>query len=252
MRDEILAQLARIEADEQVRVLFAVESGSRAWGFESANSDWDVRFVYVRRHEDYLRLDEFRDEIEESLPNDLDVVGWDLKKALKLMHKCNPSIMEWLATSDLYREDPSLTGQMRSLAEEYFQPVAARHHYWSMAQTNFERNLRGETVSLKKYLYVIRPILACRWLESQPGWPAVRFEELVEKCLHEEDVREAVDRLITFKKSAPESFTGPRDPVLHPWLGAEIERLRPQKGERTEYRSWDKLNEWFRQIVSER
>lgn len=250
MREEILSQLARIEAEEQVRVLFAVESGSRAWGFESANSDWDVRFVYVRRHEDYLRLDDFRNVIEQSLPNDLDVVGWDLQKALRLLHKCNPSIMEWLATGDLYREDKTLTSELRSLAAEYFQPVAARHHYWSMAQTNFERNLRGDTVSLKKYLYVIRPILACRWLESEPGWPAVRFEELVEKCLHEPKVREAVDRLIQSKKSAPESYAGPRDPVLHPWLATEMERLRPQKGERTEYLSWDRLNEWFRRVVS--
>lgn len=249
MRDEILSALAAVEKEEDCSILFAVESGSRAWGFESNNSDWDVRFVYVRRHDEYLSLTEPRDVIERSLPDDLDVVGWDVKKALKLIYKSNPSIMEWLTSTETYREDPVLAPQLRELAASYVRKGPAMHHYWSMAKTNFERNLQEESVSLKKYLYVIRPLLACRWVLARDTWPAIRFDELVSEFLTEANVREEVEKLVEFKKSAPESFMSAPNPVLHAWIRAELVRLEPSVDMRSPELPWEPLNEWFRSVV---
>lgn len=249
MRDEILGALEQIERDESCRVLFAVESGSRAWGFESTNSDWDVRFVYVRNRDAYLSLNEPRDVIEQNLPNDLDVVGWDLKKALKLIHKCNPSIMEWLNSPETYREDSVLMEELRALAKQYVQVVPAQHHYWSMASTNLEANFKKDRVSLKKYLYVIRPVLACRSLQQTEGWPSIVFDELVSEFLVEPDVRREVEALVAAKKQAEETEMGPKNPVIHRWLEQEIPKHKPAKGLVTEVLDWEPLDKWFRKVV---
>lgn len=94
MQRLIVDKLHEIEAEEGVRILLAVESGSRAWGFASPDSDYDVRFLYVRRAEDYLRLDAVRDVIERPIDDELDINGWDLQKALRLLYKSNPTLFE--------------------------------------------------------------------------------------------------------------------------------------------------------------
>ena len=103
MEDIIRKKLKEIEQKENVKIIMAVESGSRAWGFASPDSDYDVRFVYVRRPEDYLRLEKTKDVIEWQLDDVLDINGWDLKKALQLMHDSNPSIFEWCASPIVYQ-----------------------------------------------------------------------------------------------------------------------------------------------------
>lgn len=77
IEEVIQEKLREIELRENVKVLYAVESGSRAWGVASPDSDYDVRFIYVRNQKDYLRLDEVRDVIEWQLDEVLDINGWD-------------------------------------------------------------------------------------------------------------------------------------------------------------------------------
>ena len=250
MHDFIVTKLREIELSEDCRILFAVESGSRAWGFESTDSDWDVRFVYYRPAKDYLRLDPLRDVIEKTLENDLDVVGWDLTKALKLMHKCNPSIMEWLNTSLIYLEDTDLTNDLRALSKVYFTKTPALHHYGNMAKTNYAKHLQKELVSLKKYLYVIRPLLACRWLEQESGWPSIEFNTLVEKCLHEPEVLREIESLVAVKKSGKEFDLGPRNAILHAWIDRELSLLKPGDEEAMLRADLQPLNEWFIKVVS--
>ena len=110
MKETILSELEKIEEQYGVRVLHAVESGSRAWGFASPDSDYDVRFVYVRPAADYLRLDEPRDVIEWKTDEVLDINGWDLKKALLAFAKGNPNIMEWANSPIIYRKAPEWDG----------------------------------------------------------------------------------------------------------------------------------------------
>jgi predicted nucleotidyltransferase len=91
---------------EDVVVLLAVESGSRAWGFSSKDSDYDARFIYLRRPEAYLSIRAPRDVIERRIVDEVDVNGWDLRKALGLLMKSNPPLLEWLQCPIIYGLGP--------------------------------------------------------------------------------------------------------------------------------------------------
>ena len=137
------------------------QSGSRAWGFASRDSDYDVRFLYVHRQDWYLSVEDRRDVIELPISEDLDVSGWELRKALRLLRKSNPPLLEWLKSPIVYRYDPAFAAEFGALAAEFYSPRRCFAHYLHMAFGNWRDYLRGrESVSLKKYLYVFRPLLA--------------------------------------------------------------------------------------------
>ena len=119
MRGKIQEQIRRIEESENIKILLAVESGSRAWGFASPDSDYDVRFVYIRRPEDYLRLDAIRDVIELPIDDILDINGWDLQKTLRLLYKSNPTLFEWFSSPFVYQET-EFADKLRDLMMHYF------------------------------------------------------------------------------------------------------------------------------------
>ena len=170
LHQRVRNELARVESERQVRVLFACESGSRAWGFASRDSDYDVRFLYVHRRDWYLSVEDRRDVIEEPIADDLDVSGWELRKALRLLRKSNPPLLEWLKSPVVYRHDPVFAAEFGALATEFYSPRRCFAHYLHMAFGNWRDYLRDrEEVSLKKYLYVFRPLLACRWIERHLG-----------------------------------------------------------------------------------
>ena len=156
METRIRAKLSEIEAREQVRILHAVESGSRAWGFASPDSDYDVRFVYVREPEFYLRLNKTRDVIEWQLDDTLDINGWDLSKALQLLHKSNPTLFEWNSSPIVYHTTTEWE-KIAAIIERYFVAKSGLYHYLSTAKSNYREHLKGETVKYKKYFYVLRP-----------------------------------------------------------------------------------------------
>jgi uncharacterized protein len=220
------ALLDQVEHRHNVRVLFAVESGSRAWGFPSPDSDYDVRFVYVHRREWYLSVEDRRDVVEVT-DGDLDVSGWELRKALRLLRKSNPSLLEWLNSPLVYREDRSVTVDLRALASRYLSAERCFQHYFHLARGQWQKYLQGETVRLKKYLYVLRPVLACRWLEQGRGAVPVQFAALLDATLVEAPVREAVDALLRRKAVSREIAAELPDLVLHRFLEAELLRLQP-------------------------
>ena len=167
MEKIIVQKLHEIEEKEHVKILLAVESGSRAWGFASPDSDYDVRFLYVRTREDYLQLDPLRDVIEQPINDLLDINGWDLQKALRLMYKSNPTLFEWLKSPIIYMET-EFADEMRRVMSDYFSVRHSLYHYISMAEGNYKKYLRTEMVKSKKYFYVLRPLLAGQWiLESE-------------------------------------------------------------------------------------
>lgn len=232
-RRAVLEALAAIEREHDVRVLYACESGSRGWGFSSPDSDYDARFVYVHRQPWYLTVNERtgpgepqRDVIELPIEADLDVSGWDLRKALRLLSKSNPTLLEWLRSPVVYREDAAASADLRRLAEAFYSPVAAWHHYLSMARGNLRGYLRGEQVRTKKYLYVLRPVLACRWIECERGAPPMAFERLLERILPDGPVRAAVDALLERKRRSAEIDAGPRIAAISDYLEAELERMQ--------------------------
>ncbi len=220
------ALLDEVERNHHVRVLFAVESGSRAWGFASPDSDYDVRFVYVHQREWYLSVEDRRDVVEVT-EGDLDVSGWELRKALRLLRKSNPSLLEWLHSPVVYREDRRFAQELRALASQCLSTEKLFRHYFHLGRGHWQKYLQGDAVRLKKYLYVLRPVLACRWLEQGLGAVPVPFVELLAATLPEKSVRAAVDSLLARKALARESDTTAPDPVLHRFLETELQRLQP-------------------------
>jgi predicted nucleotidyltransferase len=223
MRAQILDCLRRLEADHDVKVLFACESGSRGWGFASPDSDYDVRFIYVNRLSWYLTVESGRDVIERPISGELDVNGWDLRKTLQLLRQSNPTLLEWLRSPIVYREEADTTAHLRALAEEGFSTARGYHHYVSMARKNFREHLRGEEVRYKKYLYVLRPLLAARWIRDGQGVPPMRFAALAEATLDDRALLHEINRLLKVKMRAGEAATSPRWRGIHDFIERELE-----------------------------
>ena len=173
----IKEKLHEIEQRENCRILLAVESGSRAWGFASPDSDYDVRFIYVRPRESYLRLNRVRDVIELPINGVLDINGWDVDKTLKLLHKSNPTVFEWFSSPIVY-QTTDFTEAFKPVMRRYFSSKSGLWHYLQMAEGNYREYLRGDMVKAKKYFYVLRPILACRWILEKGTPPPMLFSEL--------------------------------------------------------------------------
>ena len=237
MRATVLRSLSALEQKHRVRVLFACESGSRGWGFASPDSDYDVRFIYVNRLPWYLTVQTGRDVIEQPISGELDVNGWDLRKTLQLMSESNPTLLEWLRSPVVYRQDADWVARLRTLAEEGFSPVRGYHHYVSMARKNLRQHLYGELVRYKKYLYVLRPLLAARWIREGRGVPPMRIAELVSQTLSDRAVLDEVNALLAVKMRAGESATSPRWTGIHAFIETELAeamRFTPAQGARAD------------------
>ena len=143
---KIKAELSLIEEAESVAILYACESGSRAWGFESDDSDYDVRFIYLRPTRWYLTIQSKRDVIEKPIDDELDVCGWDVPKALELLRKSNPPLLEWLQSPIIYSEKSTFVERLRDLLDEYYSPMSCMYHYLHMAENNFREYLKDQEV----------------------------------------------------------------------------------------------------------
>jgi len=228
-RAAILATLADIERTHDVRVLLACESGSRGWGFSSPDSDYDARFIYMHRQPWYLSVNEAtgpgeaqRDVIELPIDDELDVSGWDLRKALRLVSKSNPTLIEWLRSPIIYQHDAEAVACLWEAAERFYSPLGTWWHYFNMARSNHRGYLRGETVRTKKYLYVLRPLLACQWIEHERTPPPMAFEDLLERLLPQGAVREAIDALLVVKRASAEVAAGPRIAAISDYIDASL------------------------------
>ena len=224
MFEEIKKELARLEERHDVKILYAVESGSRAWGFASTDSDWDVRYLYIHRLDWYLRIDENKkDTREEMLPNDLDLSGWELKKALRLFRKSNPPMLEWLRSPILYKEEYGTAESLRELSKKYFNPKSCMYHYLSMAKGNFKEFLQRDIVKTKKYFYVLRPILACDWIKNTNTFPPIEFQELVDSQVKDESIKREIEELLKRKIVGDELKKEPQNEILNKFLEEKID-----------------------------
>lgn len=218
-------------------------------GIASPDSDYDVRFIYVRNKEDYLKLEGIREVIEWKLDEVLDINGWDIKKALQLLHKSNPTIFEWCASPIVYLETPEFA-VLKSVLTNYFSEKKALYHYWHMAQTNYREYNKGEEVRVKKYFYVLRPLLAAQWILDKRVAPSMLFDELVDAELDKELLPE-LERLLEMKKTLPEMGMAPKVQVFNEY----IEKIMPDIKEATDKieeteKDWEALNELFLQFVN--
>lgn len=256
-REKIQGRLDALEREHGVRVLYACESGSRAWGFASPDSDYDVRIVYVHPRDWYLSIDlERRDdaidpELVDTPVGEVDLHAWDIRKALGLFRKSNPPLLEWLQSPIVYREDAAVMDEWRALIPAYYRPEAAAYHYLHMAQKNVRRYLRdADAVPLKKYLYVLRPLLALRWIDADRGPVPTAFAHLVDATVDDPELRAAIGRLLDRKRQSGEMDTAPPLPVLHPFALRETQRWEEAPFAQTpSHPDLEPLNDLFRHVL---
>lgn len=211
-RNAILRQLHAIQSEENVRILFAIESGSRAWGFPSPDSDFDVRFVYAHTEDWYLSIRPGRDVIEKPLVDDWDVNGWDLKKAIDLLLKPNPVLLEWMSSPVHYLWNEQAVSALQAFADKYVTPQSCIAHYYHLGKRQWDRNIDGrDQVNLKRYFYTLRPALALRWVRMNPDTlPPMNFQALVDGTEISQDIRKPIAELLRKKSVASEVGLGAR------------------------------------------
>lgn len=239
-------KLREIEEKYRIEILWAVESGSRAWGFESPDSDFDVRFIYKRHTEEYLKLNPDRDVIEFSVDETWDISGWDLDKTLKLLAKSNPTLYEWLQSPIVYIHS-DFAKRIQDLLNHCFNEKSMIYHYQSTALKNFKRNIaEKDQVIPKKYFYVLRPLLACQWVQTYHTAPPVLFDDLVKKFLPKH-MKTIVDQLLVMKMENNEGSTispiNELDNYLHHLLD-ETDQYLAEHSVKVEV-DWDRLNRFF-------
>jgi len=253
-RTEIMRRLAAVEEKEGVRILLAIESGSRAWGFASPNSDFDVRFIYARPQDWYLSVDleDKRDVIEHPIVDDIDLNGWDVRKALQLFWRSNPAVIEWIQSPIQYMEKGDFKTGMQALLNTVYTLEKGIYHYRSMAKTNYRGYLMADMVPLKKYFYVLRPLLATRWIETYRSAPPIEFAALLHLLPKEDGLFEEINSLLERKKTALEKELAPRIDKLNAFIEAELGRLENFSVEKEEKPgAMQDLNRFFQQVLLE-
>ena len=250
IRKEIEQKLNEIETQRGVQILLAVESGSRAWGFASPDSDYDVRFIYMRPAKDYLRLDSPRDVIEWQLDEVLDINGWDLKKALIQFQKGNATLFEWSNSPIVYAVRPAWE-QVYAAARNYFSVKTALYHYYGTASNTYEQYLQGDLVRYKKYFYALRPLLAARYIEQHHKPAPVLFDRLLEQELPGK-LRKAIKDVLAVKTVSDEKTLNPQNPVIADFIFGELERQRTVAGQLPDDRNrdWGELNQVFLRLLT--
>jgi predicted nucleotidyltransferase len=249
MKEKILKSLENIERQHEVTILYACESGSRAWGFASTDSDYDVRFVYVQKESQYLSLQREKDTIEVMLDgNLLDLSGWDLKKTLLLFQKSNPPLLEWLRSPDVYIERFDFSKRLLDL--DYFNPTSVVYHYLHMAENQYKDYKDRDMIKLKKYFYTMRPLLCCKWILHNDAFPPMEFEKLL-ALVAERDVLVEIEALLDRKRSGQETDMKPRIPVLDNFIARLFESVRENQNiSKHPLVETEKLNKIFRELLT--
>nr|WP_295777497.1 nucleotidyltransferase domain-containing protein [Rhodoferax sp.] len=223
-------------------------------GLASPNSDYDARFIYVHPPEWYLSvgLEEKRDVIEYPIVDEMDINGWDLRKALRLFARSNSGFVEWIQSPIVYEYAGTFHARAKELLPKVYSIESGIYHYRSMAKTNYRGYLQAERVPLKKYFYVLRPMLSVRWLEHYQTPAPIEFQRLLEFTAGEEGLGDAIDELLAVKRESPEMGLSPQIAPIQKFVERELERLEsisPDRSDRTDVEPL--LSELFRAVLKE-
>jgi uncharacterized protein len=245
----IKQQLELLEREYSIRILYACESGSRAWGFTSPDSDYDVRFIYARRLNNYLSINEIKDVIDLPVNDLLDIGGWDIKKALKLFLKSNGPLYEWLQSPIIYKNDSGFDKAMQTLMPQYFSLRAAGNHYLSMANNAVVNDFAGEEVKIKRYCYAIRSALACLWIVIEQSVPPMELDKL-RVLITDITVQHHINKLLEIKLVSDEKTLMQHDVVLDDWLNNTLAFCETGvKQLAVNHHTTEELNEVFRTYI---
>ncbi|KKI93970.1 hypothetical protein WQ54_00010 [Bacillus sp. SA1-12] len=221
MKKKIFEILKQIEIEKDIKIVYACEAGSRAWGYSDENSDYDVRFIYIHRPCWYLKIDHHRDVIELPVNEILDVNGWDLQKCLKLYRKSNPSLLEYIYSPLQYMHGFSTVERLRKHTHNIFSQKACLYHYLHMAEKNTKKQMVSNEV--KYYINILRPLLAARWIETYKEFPPVDLAKLIENTALEQLIKEEIASIFTKKRSGEKKVTNIS--LLQEFFESEINRL---------------------------
>jgi predicted nucleotidyltransferase len=252
MREKISEVLLRIEAEHGVKIIYACESGSRAWGFASRDSDFDVRFIYAHPVDWYLSVAERRDFIEVVESGGLlDINGWDIRKTLQLLKKSNVPLMEWLASPIKYRCLEIAVDPLLELSRKAFLPEASFRHYVSMSKNSFADIRNAGRPTIKSYLYALRTMLCCKWTKTFGERPPMLIDELLSVFLPDmrNEIHRHIDEILLIKKQSTESAVIDRLAVIDDYLISQLSELShfsPQKVAKEPLGCFDDL---FREII---
>ena len=253
MKKHIQETLKSLANEKNIEILFSCESGSRAWGFESPDSDWDVRFIYRHDLNWYLSLEDKKDTIDEMLPLELDLGGWELRKTLRLFAGGNLALFEWINSPEIYFSHEAFHSRLKALIPQYFNAIKAMHHYLSMARKNVDNHISGGEVKIKKLFYILRPLLACEWIENFSSMPPTEYALLMnESKALSGSLKEQVNNFLKQKATAAEGHLVELEESLILWMKQQISHyekvlpgLKPQSKA-----GWEPLNKLMRDFVS--
>jgi len=248
MLQEIKNHLSELEKRENIKILVSIESGSRAWGFPSPDSDYDIRVIYIKNPEWYLSIDNKNDNIDYFHGKLLDINGWDIRKTLRLLRKSNATPFEWNQSPIVYRENPEFQKRLQELAELFFQPRHSFNHYMGIARNSF-KSLEGETIKLKKLFYVIRPLLAAKWIMKNKSIPPMDIDNLF-PVMENEFIKSKIKDLIKMKATANEDFIYNIDSNIKEYIVDQFELLEENTLEEVEKVDTKILDEFYRELLN--
>lgn len=248
-RAEITDALTKIEETFDVKILHAIESGSRAWGFPSADSDFDVRIIYLHPRDWYLSVFEGRDVIEQPISGDLDIGGWDLRKALRLLSSGNAVVHEWLASPIVYQQERECIEKLKNLATEAFDPRAAFYHYLAMAAKKLDVAADNQPTA-KQVLYGIRTLLCAQWVLDLSTAPPMLFSELLTRYIPQTSSEfQAITNIVLLKAAGSENdVVAELEPLLQ-YARDWVEALKVKEAPQTRKLQTDYLDACFREIL---
>lgn len=239
--------LTEIEATKNIKILYACETGSRAWGFPSPDSDFDIRFMYMHERDWYLSLSQRKDSVE-IMDGDLDITGWDLKKSLTLLKKSNAPLIERFNSPIEYFSVPGFKEEFKRLIAEYYSPIAVFFHHHSLAKRFWEELKGKEEVKLKNYFYLIRSLLSCNWIIQDNTVLPMHIEGLMKYV--ENEYKERLRDLIKLKATVGEKYLHPKDEKLNTWIESLVEYIESEKSKLTVNKAdIGLLNEFFLKML---
>ncbi|MDX1902679.1 MAG: nucleotidyltransferase domain-containing protein [Thermonemataceae bacterium] len=225
MKEKIIQYLSDLEKERGIEILLACETGSRAWGFPSPDSDFDVRIIYKHHKNWYLSLTEEKDTIEYFLENkEIDISGWDLRKSLRLLSKSNASLLERIQSPIIYKVDEEFLIGINSLAKKAYSRITSIHHYLSMAKKAFEEVVNSEEYKLKKFFYALRASVACLWILEKEEMPPIEFGKMLNGLDLPINLKKRIEELIEIKSTISELYLHKGESELIEFIKACIER----------------------------
>lgn len=246
--EQIKQYIEKIEREKNVQVLYACETGSRAWGFPSPDSDYDVRFIYKHDIDWYLSLNQRRDSLEFPLRDAFDVTGWDIRKSLVLLKKSNAALIERFQSPIVYVSNKAFADGFNALIEQYYSPLAVFYHHFSLAWKFREEMKDMEEVKLKKYFYFIRSLLSCNWILERSEVVPMHLEGLM--TLIGKDEAETIRALVKLKSGENESYVYHKNNALDKWLEELWKYVESQKERPLPNRSdYTMLNQFFKKTL---